>query len=70
MLKWGFSKALENTVQLFLEGSHREKSRLTFFVPHGNVCVQQRGKGALFGELGLCCEGVVPQSLYQHGGQV
>lgn len=43
---------------------------LTFLVPHGNVGIKQGGEGALFGELGLCCQSVIPQSLNQHRRQV
>lgn len=46
------------------------ESRLTFLVAHGDVGVEQGGEGALFGELGFGCQGVVPQRLDQHGGQV
>lgn len=49
---------------------HTDKhNNRTFLVAHG-VGVEQRGEGALLGELGLSGQGVVPQSLDQHGGQV
>lgn len=42
----------------------------TLLVAHGDVGVEQRGKGALLGQLGFGSQGVVPQRLDQHGGQV
>lgn len=42
----------------------------TFLVAHGDVGVEQRGEGALLGQLGFGRQGVVPQRLDQHGGQV
>lgn len=45
-------------------------SRPTLLVAHGDVGVEQGGEGALLGELGFGRQGVVPQRLDQHGGQV
>lgn len=43
---------------------------LTLLVAHGHVGVEQRREGALLGQLGFGGQGVVPQSLDEHGGQV
>lgn len=42
----------------------------TFLVAHGNVGVEQGGEGALFGQLCFGCQGIIPQSLDQHGRQI